>query len=527
MAVVGSAQEMKDTGDFQFEVGSYNVRRRFRVITNDVEDDYAIVTAAPGIPALFSTYVSPKSSNRYLRARKYEARRLLPGSVVWTVTVVYETAPVKTGTGSSDSTGGPGGGSGGGTPEEKDEQFKNPILELPDVEMTASDREELLTQIYDTSTGNLKPVTASSGEPFDPPPKTLIKVLMLKIERNEPLSTPHPALAVTYMNAVNADPFWGLAPGTWLCKKVTAKRATRQLADGTTGVYLRVTYEFEARSTWDLYVLDSGRYYLGPRAADAGSNVYFPFGPGCNPWLAFFLPNAAPAGLTSFSTQFQRKQFISAEGHPIRAALNGQGGPLPEMSTFTASGGRITVPNPSARSPGVYVNGVAVQVWNVGGSLPSGLRPNTVYYVINVGADRKFQLTRAAAGKYVIVPDMTGTSGGSVVAASDTPAGNTAALLRVRVGMLVIHPAVPSGTAVTSVTHDAVLQLWAIGLSAANTTDINDEAVGFMTSGAAINVNGGTGVNTIKPLGVFAQIRPFAWVPYAPLGLPNSFLEVS
>jgi hypothetical protein len=525
MAVIGTAKPARDSGEIEFEVGSLRIRRRFLVECSSLEDDEQVATSAPGLPNLFDTYSSATSSNELLRARKYSGRRVVPGSRYWFVDVTFETPPVKQGTGGSGGSSG-GGGSGGGTGEERPGQYENPILELAEVEMHGVEHEEITNYILDTDTGNIRPVTNSAGEVYDPPPKDTVTGSVLTIERNEPLSAPHPAMGNTYRNTVNADAFWGLPPGCWRCIDIVAKRAVRQLPNGQTGVYLRVKYTFESRATWDTIILDAGRYFilLPASAVNTPANVSVPiFAPG-NPWVPVTVVSL-PTGFTVSATRAQRREFTTREGHPVRGALNGQGGPLPDASTFTASSGTslLTVPAPPATNPGNYVNGLAVQLWNTGGALPAPLKPNTTYYTASVAAGGlSFGL---ATSPFRQVIPYTGYFGNGSTALNVTTDGQflDAGPPGLEVGMSVQGEGIAAGTTIASLGGGNS----EVTLSIAATDAGNGGTVIFSTPLSPVTLTtNGSGVNTIKPLGVFGRIRKKRWLPFKALALPQSFRDV-
>jgi hypothetical protein len=409
MAVVGTAALRPDTGDGEFEAGKYVLRQKYLVRTNNLLDDATVVVGALGLPPLFTSYSAAVPN---LRARRYSPKRLIPGSLFWEVGVEWSTPDLKNGGGGG---GGGGGSDPGGTGVEKDGQLEDPTIEIPEVSFGESQREELITQVYDATTGALKPPTTSNGELIDPPPKRTRSFCTLEISRNEPLSANHPALGVQYGKAINADVFWGLPAGSWQCKSITAKRMVRQLPGGLTVAYLKATYRFEASDTWDLVMLDYGTYYL----------------------------RANPAGGATMAAQ--TVDFQTARGQSTAAPLNGQGGALARNlpCSFDFTSDEITVvPGTS----GVELSdGQIVQFSNIGGSLPSGILgsilPNVAYYVVTA-AGNSFRVSRTAGG------------------------------------------------------------------------------------GAISFGNNGTGQSYVSQPAVYNTIRPYPWLPFANLGLPQSFADV-
>jgi hypothetical protein len=216
-------------------------------------------------------------------------------------------------------------GDGGGTGEEKDQQFENPLAALPEVEthwetkqipiqgaqalgviatatkgatlvdttytvfyavgdpVTVYKDGTLLTTTIAAITDNInislatawtgktgkvylvdvafKPLMSSAGEIFVPPPMMDDSSLTLTMTRNEDINTPVLATSAMFGNTVNSDVFFGLNPGQVKCQNITCQRQVKQLPNGTVFPYLRVTYLFHAKSTWDTQLLDKGSYY--------------------------------------------------------------------------------------------------------------------------------------------------------------------------------------------------------------------------------------------------------------------------
>jgi hypothetical protein len=404
MSVVGSAQIMPGAFEGPLAAGKYEVRVPYRVITNNLLDDNFTVCSAPGLPRLFTSYSAALPS---LRVREYDPRRISPANLVWRVEVIFRTPDLKDGGRGSEGS--------GGTGQENDQQFNNPLMELPTVKFHSTSREVLITQVYDLTTGTLKPPTATNGEPYDPPPKRLARYLTLEISRNEPIDTPQPSIAVAYMNAINSDVFWGMPPGTWMIKDISPERQVKQLPSGQIFPFLRTGYMIEAAGSWDIIILDYGTFYLVP-----------------NPTSPTTLPP-------------QRTAFMTREGHPITSPLNGFGGPLPDRLPFTADAGANTIAVVGSGVGSIYGNGTIVTFTTLGTSvLPSALTAGQAYYVVNSNA--------AAPSTFQVAL----TLGGTPIALGTT----------------------------------------------------------------------GSGTKYVGPVAVYNTIRPYPWLPYSKLALPQSFLEV-
>jgi hypothetical protein len=141
-----------------------------------------------------------------------------------------------------------------------------------------------------------RPLQASNGQIFDPPPEMDQSRLILTITRNEDISTPHLALSMIYLDKLNADVFWGATSGQVKCKNITTQRQVQQLPDGSQFTYLRSTYTFEFRQSWDIQLLDKGSFYMHQ--------------------------------VTMADPTPQPVHFHSIEGQPIDGLLDGNGGKL-------------------------------------------------------------------------------------------------------------------------------------------------------------------------------------------------------
>lgn len=405
-----SIGELPGSPKASFELGRRKYTREFQVLCSSMEDGPLIASAAlaeQGI-ILFTPYDTGTEHDTEALLRTVTPERIRPGFAAWKFTCEYSTPELKERTGSHDN--------GGGSGRENPGEFTNPLLELPTVKVSIESREVLLTQIFDTAVGTLKPCTASNGEVFDPPPKVLERYMVLTISRNERLTANHPAIGLMYQDAVNSDTFWRLPPGVWKVRSIVAERQQRQLPGGGQFAYLRCEYSFEGKalkivnlanlslppantivSSWDIQLLDYGSYYYITPPPSATSSL----GAG-----GFVAPNGnSPV----------RMPFRTRDGHPTSGMLDGQGGALPDRVTFTVSGSTLTVPNSSYP----FKNGLQVQLWSIGGDLPDPLQPNGAYYVVNSSGPRyvSFQLSETQGGDAIELTDagsgtlFIGTSG--------------------------------------------------------------------------------------------------------------------
>lgn len=124
-------------------------------------------------------------------------------------------------------------------------------------------------------------VLNSAGQYFDPPLTADDSRINLKIERNQAYFDA--SVVAIYKDALNADVFFGGAPGTWKVEGITADLEYNNDSGTPDGFYYKVTYTFEYRAEgWNSPVLDQGLYQLDgsgnltPILDDNGSPVTQP-----------------------------------------------------------------------------------------------------------------------------------------------------------------------------------------------------------------------------------------------------------
>ncbi len=147
---------------------------------------------------------------------------------------------------------------------------------------------------------------------------------------------------------------------------------------------------------------------------------------------------------------------------------------------------------------------------------------NGIYYTMNADpANRTVQLTSSLNANYFQITSSLGTTSG----ATSVSIAHQVNLNRITAGMTISGPGVPNGTTVTSVTSGIPNDTVNIS-STLTETWVGNVTFAFVQVGSAINLTtNGSGNNTINPLGVFARIRPYNQVAFAPLGLPQAFLD--
>lgn len=325
--------------EFSLSERKYTVQ--WLVISDNYNDGPMVAQSASGLPAAYSTYSIGTDADVYARIREWSAWRIEDNSLEWIVQAVYSTPPIK----ESERR-----GAGEGSHQDNNNAYQNPLNELPVAKTTMVERDRLITRVFNLQTGFYNPPMNSACEPFNPPPSYKTYDLQLTISRNEAVSSLHPALGVQFAGAVNADWFWGLSPGTWICKGIAAENQWRQVQGGTEYGYMRVEYTFQARPEgWDIFVLDAGDYFCPPLGS----------GSGCSGFASGFGGNSGPgsglgsgSGPTGYDSYVVGKAsgvspppgcpccvgankigFIDQQGHPIKGMLDGMGGRLPDGGT--------------------------------------------------------------------------------------------------------------------------------------------------------------------------------------------------
>lgn len=497
MAQLDTAEPMSIPPECSFELGRFTATVYYRVLTTDRADGPIGVCQAVGLPALFDPYVWGNDSDPYMLLREYDPQLLVDAATcTWKVGCKYSTPERKPGRD----------GTGGGTGKETPGEYQNPLLELPTAKFSSTGKEALLQQVYDPITGSLMPATASNGQVYDPPPKTQEHWGVLTIIRNEPVTANHPYLSWLYTDAVNSDTFWGLPPGSWKCKEINAENQNRQLPNGVTVSFLRVTYTFELNPNgWDIFIVDSGTYYLQPD----------PRGPN---W------------------PMQAIDFKTNTGQVTEGPLNGRGGALQDKLPFTVitSGPQLGyIQLAPSRPPTTYANGDQVQVSNIGGALPAPLQPNSTYWVCNTQpGGTVFQL--AASNPNIKILGITNFADIPVQVICSQPHGLTTGQLVVINGAHAVNLAddfyTINGPWIVSVINPTDFNVIApvFGAGGPKLQGTGDPDGDYFSGGLVaipLTLLGGTPTSYIWAPPVYNRIRNFQRLAYGPLSLPNSFAE--
>src|ERR1022692_366013 len=251
--IIGYAQERKDSPQGSFELDKHTLTRKFIVQTNNIQDGPIQVTAAIGIPRMFQLYITPTEHHNYARCREINAERVDKGSLFWEIECKYWTPKI-----------------GEGSTTEREGQNDNPLLRIPSIELHPEIFEIPVFGVYSLTDDNdlqYKPLAATTGEIFDPCPVKKNALLQLSIVVNQDITSPAATTAVAFTNTVNNDVFWGCAPGQAMCTGIGVAKETKQLSDGETFSYLKVTYNFSFKTTWDIQILNAGNYYFKKAAS--------------------------------------------------------------------------------------------------------------------------------------------------------------------------------------------------------------------------------------------------------------------
>lgn len=233
-----------DSGELY--LGSRSYTRELLVLADNLAQGPPTILQTAEIPRIFDPYlfdvpdvVGVSEEDDYALCRSLDCHRLQNNSLEWVVVAEYRTY----------------------SRAELLGEWEHPLLTPPEIEVTNEKFQEAVEFAIDPATGEISPCRNSAGQVFDPPPMRDRSRLVLSITRNEEIAAQHPSIDVAYVDRLNADTFWGCAPGTWKCMGVSTQRQVRQMQDATIYPYLRCTYRFEARPYWTAKLLDAGRYY--------------------------------------------------------------------------------------------------------------------------------------------------------------------------------------------------------------------------------------------------------------------------
>lgn len=212
----------------------------FRVITSAVTDGLQTVLLAPTIPRVGVPYQYGIELDTGALCQDLEGERDDEDPLVWYVFAHFETRfPNK---------------------QSPEDQNENPLLRPSKIKWGFAKFQRPVERAlpnaanFEVAPEDGKPIINSAGDPFDPPYEIEDSRPTLAITRNEALDVFQPSVAVDYQDAVNADAFFGAAPGKAKVMGISAERDWKG-----TYPYWIVTYDFEfRREGWQLKVLNRG-----------------------------------------------------------------------------------------------------------------------------------------------------------------------------------------------------------------------------------------------------------------------------
>lgn len=254
MAVSGIAKELRDgnetsqtlSGKGVTRVSERRYVRTFLVRTTDSKDPAPIALTAPGLPFLGQAYVCGKVFDPLAHCVSLTPER--KASKIWYVKAEYSTE----------------------TPEdaEVDPLHERPIMtfgfhtfQIPVMgtrkQVAAGDEDEIF----------IDPMKNTAGQIFDPPAMMDDSRPVLRITRNEPEFIP--TTAIYFQDAVNSIPWAGAKRKQAKIIGISTTGRQTEKRRNVTYVFYPVTYEIHfKRETWDIRVLNAGRYYLNAAGAD-------------------------------------------------------------------------------------------------------------------------------------------------------------------------------------------------------------------------------------------------------------------
>lgn len=275
---VTSVCEAPTSPEAQFSKDKVSYTRTFVVITNDYDDGPQIVLTNASIPAINSSYAFGDETSATATVVSKDAKRREPNSLVWEVTVNYE------------------------TPDQEDNS-NDPTLEQPQVKVSFEKVDKPMEQGFTLAGGVLPPgqqigqmvaLLNSAGDTFDPLPSRESYMMVISINRNEAAGgNPHLA-AIGYIGQYAKDKIMGLDGGHLRGVDIEKLFRTNKNLPGVIIPYFRVGYVIDFPE--QIKLLDIGPHYL-----------------------------AAGQSATDPATV---KAFVDEQGHPRLGLLDGKGGAL-------------------------------------------------------------------------------------------------------------------------------------------------------------------------------------------------------
>jgi len=241
--------------------------RRFRVITDDWRHGPMRVRTAPRIPRIGDIY-EEADGTRDAGARCYAVEpETSEEPRQWFVTASYSTSEDDIGdidkeTGGAADANDPNNNAAEGPSNDGSGESggDNPLARPSEIVYEPQQGTKIVTLGYSLDDLNLiavgqVPLTASSGEPIDPPIEIPDSWAMLTITRNE--LEFYDTKVEQFTNTINSTAFLGFDVGKVRCAGISARSVTESNLR-----FWQVTYSFEIRKTHNVKFLDQGYYQL-------------------------------------------------------------------------------------------------------------------------------------------------------------------------------------------------------------------------------------------------------------------------
>ena len=297
MAVISVGERSDDRQNFTAENGVRGYLRQFVVQTDSKYDDGRVVLSAPGLPAMYDSYITDAGNDLEARVVRVSPRQAPGSRTVWYVEVEYST---------------------------HFDRIDNPFTEPPEVVFSTEVFDEPLPGMpspnFDSTTEVdgwdklIKEVPEpdsalaawkfgirnSAGHPYNPPPTRQTSRAIVTYSRNQAAFTA--AFKMEWEGTVNQVSWNGLKYRQALLRTVEARSQVWKSTQFQAGqnvykpdvLYWRVSFVFALKAeTWDAQILDYGPYYLT--------------------WSS---------GLANPSETPTKVQFLTDDGHPTIGLLD-------------------------------------------------------------------------------------------------------------------------------------------------------------------------------------------------------------
>jgi hypothetical protein len=250
MAVIGYAKELVAARSAVESMSQLELKRRYLVEVDSKHDGPLIVMNAPLLPQLYEAWQTGSEIIPEARVVSREPKQSDRSPFVWFVDVTYST----------DS--------------ELSPNSTSPTTELPQITLDFEQYREVIPgEIDQIGGGQNSPedmkngiivwksgIRNSAGEAYVPFPEREAARPVVTYQRNELNTTV--AVCEKFINSVNKTTWSGLQPRQALLRGIRAQSQYMKIGSSDI-VYYSVEYVFVLkRESWDLQLLDHGRYYL-------------------------------------------------------------------------------------------------------------------------------------------------------------------------------------------------------------------------------------------------------------------------